>query len=706
MRVSRISILVGLALVVTVSSPCFLLAEVKSGALFDEAIQAVDSGRPTLAQEKLRELLKQYPDNYPALVVLGQLESEELGGGDQGLRRLNAAQLLMKAAVLQPLRAEAFLALAQLYYSSGYVAKGDEAAKMAVAANPYSYEAFCLLGQRYEDSGNFTEAAKTYSRGLEHYGMDPYLTERRYLAATRGGLTPEKFITVPSGTGKPWSIFVRQYPDFYLMADYSQAAGKIPNAASHYSLPLFRFNSCKRETVPTRRYKDLYEAFVKASLTDPGLYKPVRAELDRIRKEALKAISKEHGDKAKAKALYSWLKKNVLKTYDRRRGVLADSLLKKKRYVSLNASILYTLIAREAGLKVDGSLLPGHFFATVDDGLRKIPVELSAEARLGLPQEKGFDVLWWDQFRLLTQLSKDHGVQTGAGSRMLGSLDPTRLTAYQFLSTNDHNLARIEDEFKDETEYKKSLQEAILRNRRELASRLSAIQDRYRREPNKLESLSQRTKEKFKAERRKEELEIGIINQRLRKAKAKYFIETGLALLRNAKAMAPRVDEFIDREEQALDLLASVDVGPAMNSMMDRQRRRNEFFRQLSENLLNLQIEERVSGKASAAATRVQEAIRRINAELAAIDAEEKRSWKSEKDDWLNAITRLDKVVEELPCSQRLKRSLESLCWTAVRLAEKNKDNLTADQVVRTGLARLPNSDFARYYRDRESGNL
>jgi hypothetical protein len=537
--------------------------------------------------------------------------------------------------------------------------------------------------------------------------MDPYLTERRYLAATRGGLTPEKFITVPSGTkAKPWSIYVRQYPDFYLMADYSQAAGKIPSATRHYTLPLFRFNSCQGERVRTRRYKDLYEAFIKASLTDPGLYKPLRAQLDRIRKEALKAISKEHGDKAKAKALYLWLKKNVLKTYDRRRGVLADSLLKKKRYVSLNASILYTLIAGEAGLKVDGSLLPGHFFATVDDGLRKIPVELSAETRLGLPQEKGFDVLWWDQFRLLTQLTKDHGVRTGSGSRMLGALDPTRLTAYQFLSTNDYNLARIENEFKDEMEYKKSLQEAILRNKRELASRLSAIEDRYRREPNKLESLSQRTKDKFKAERRKQELEIGIINQRLRKAEAKYFTETGLALIRHAKAMAPRVGEFIDREEQALELLASVDIGPAMNSMMDRQRRRNEFFRQLSENLLNLQIEERVSGKASAAATRVQEAIRRVNAELAAIDAEEKRSWESEKDEWLNAITRLDKVVEELPGSQRLKRSLESLCWTTVRLAEKNKDNLTADQVVRTGLARLPDSDFARYYRDRETGNL
>jgi tetratricopeptide (TPR) repeat protein len=706
MRVPRISILLGLALVIMVSSPSYVPAEVKSGTLFDEAIQAVDSGRPTLAQEKLRELLKKDPDNYPALVLLGQLESAELSGGDQGLRQLNAAHLLMRAAVLQPLRAEAFLALAQLYYRSGYVAKGDEAAKMAFAANPQSYEAFCLLGQRYEDSGNFTEAMKIYSKGLEHFGMDPYLTERRYLAAAGGGLTPEKFITIPSGKGKPWSIFVRQYPDFFLMSEYSLAAGNIPSATRHYTLPLMRFSSCKRDSVSKRRYKDPYEVFIKASLTDPGLYGPLRAKLDRIRKDALKVMAKERGDKAKAKALYAWLKKKVLRTYDGKRGVLADSLLKKKRYVSLNASILYALIAREAGLKADGFLLPGHFFVIVNDGLREIPVELSADARLGLPKDRGFDVVWWDQFRLLTQLDKEHGARKGAGSRLLGPLDPTLLTAYQFLNTNDYNLARIEDEFKDETQYKKTLQETILRNKRELASRLKAIRDRYNREPDKLESLVRRTKEKFKEERRKQELEIAIIDQRLREAKAKYLSKTGLKLIRNAEAVAPRVEEFIDREEQVLNLLAEVDVGPAMNSMMDRKLRRNEFLRQLSEERMNLQIEQRVSGRTSAGATRIQETIRRIEAELAAIEAEGKRSWETEKDAWLNAVTRLDKVVEELPCSRRLKRSLESLCWTAVRLAEKNKDNLTVDQVVRTGMARLPNSEFARYYRDKESGNL
>jgi hypothetical protein len=62
--------------------------------------------------------------------------------------------------------------------------------------------------------------------------------------------------------------------------------------------------------------------------------------------------------------------------------------------------------------------------------------------------------------------------------------------------------------------------------------------------------------------------------------------------------------------------------------------------------------------------------------------------------------------VTEVPCSRSLKRSLEAICWTTVRLAEKNKAQITMDQVIRIGVSRLPDSDFARHYRERESASL
>jgi hypothetical protein len=626
---------------------------------------------------------------------------EDLGGPGGASRVLDSENFFLLAAVTQPQRHEAYLGLAQLNYAAGYIERGDYFARLAQAVYPSSYEAFCLLGQRFEDSGNYVGAMEEYSEGLRYYGFDAYLTERRYLAASSGGLQPQWFVRVPSGRGAPWMFLLPKYPDFYLLNEYRREAGKVSEVGRHYALPIFTFGYCPEEKpVSERLAGDLYEDFVMSSLDNPAQYAAVRGNIDKIRKEALDAVSKVTGVKEKAKALYMWLKANVLKDYDQRDGVRVQDLIEKKKYVSLNASLLYTLIAREAGLPVRGIVGIGHAWASVDDGKRDIPIELIAEARLGLPQDQGFDVVWWDQFKLLNR--SDVGPEPGLRDskyRTTALIGPAELTGYQFFNVEAYNLDHLIGGFKEEMEHKKTLEDMIIQINRESAVRLESIKARYRRDPEEMERLLERTRERSLGETRKLQREIQAIVTRMEKEKAAYIEDKGLDLIKKARALAPGSEEFLRRHAEAYDLLAFVDILQVKDSAQDRRMRKKELEKLLTDRLTDLEITRRLSGAGSVAAEGIGLEIKRIRDAITSIDVDESRNWETEKAAWLTAINRLDRSVRELPCSERLKRRLESFCWTAVNMAQGHADAVTVDQVVAIGVSRLPTSDFARRYR-------
>jgi len=185
----------------------------------------------------------------------------------------------------------------------------------------------------------------------------------------------------------------------------------------------------------------------------------------------------------------------------------------------------------------------------------------------------------------------------------------------------------------------------------------------------------------------------------MEKEKAAYIEDKGLDLIRKARALAPASEEFIRRHAEAYDLLAFVDILQVKDSAQDRRLRTKELEKLLTDRLTDLEITKRLAGGGSVAAEGIGREIKRIKDAIASLEVDESRNWETEKAAWLKAIKRLDRGVRELPCSERLKRRLESFCWTAVNMAQVHRDPVTVDQVVAIGVSRLPTSDFARRYR-------
>ncbi|MCA1959986.1 MAG: hypothetical protein LDL33_04240 [Desulfomonile sp.] len=726
MRVRRVLLLAGVMFLI--AQLCAIAAEPKKtrAGLLGEAMKAIEAGRTPLAKEKLIDLLRLDPENYAALLLLGQLEMTDLGGADTAKKIAGAENYLLQAAIAQPQRAEAYLGLAALAYETGYIDRGDYYARIAQDVDPKSYQSFGLLGQRYEDSGNFAGAVDQYQRALTVYGFDPYLTERRYLAATRGGLQPEWTYPLtgkvpvavpragagPSPAAAPTKgpavtvLFLRRYPDYYLLNEYRKESGRDPSAAKRFVLPLFQPDYCPRDVIPSNPYKDLYEAFIKASVTDPAQYTRLRQELDRIRSEALKAVAHVQGVNAKGRALYKWLKANVLKQYDAQDGAFAQGILEQKKYASLSGAILYALIAQEAGLPVTGTVTAGHALVLLNDGKRKIPVDIAAGMAKDVPEEAGFDAVWWDQFKMRDILD-DQGVpQASIGAKISPEVRPAGLLAYQHMSANESGLERIEAQFKEEVAYKKTLEDMIMQSNREAATRVASIRARLYADPDRAKIELEREQRKFQEDLTRYQKELQKANATIEKEKARYYSERGLNLLRTARALAPRLEEAIQREEEAFVFIARAEARPALEAIENGIRMRRQVEKQLTEKLDDLELEKALSGPSSSTAVMLQSEIEVVETELTRLDETEIRDWQTERGAWLKALKVLESGIQSLPCSEHLKKRLEAFCWAAVTRAEKARDAAAIDEVIRIGTSRLPTSEFARKHQEQRLGRM
>lgn len=726
MRVRRVLLLAGVMFLI--AQLCAVAAEPKKtrAGLLGEAMKAIEAGRTPLAKEKLTDLLRLDSENYAALVLLGQLEMTDLGGADTAKKIADAENYLLQAAIAQPQRSEAYLGLAALAYETGYIERGDYYARLAQDVDPKSYRSFCLLGQRYEDSGNFTGAVDQYQRALTDYGFDPYLTEKRYLAATRGGLQPEwtypltgRVVTAAPRLGaepRPGAepakgpgrtvLFLRRFPDYYLLNEYRKESGRDPSAVKRFTLPYFDPDYCPRDVIPPNPYKDLYEAFIKASVTDPAQYARLRQELDRIRSEALKAVANVQGVNAKGRALYKWLKANVLKQYDAQDGAFAEGILEQKKYASLSGAILYALIAQEAGLPVTGTVTAGHALVLLNDGKRKISVDVAAGMAKDVPEEAGFDAVWWDQFKMRDILD-DQGVpQSSLGAKIPAEVRPAGLVAYQLMSALESGLERVESRFKEEVAYKKTLEDMIIQTNREAATRVASIRARLYADPDRVKVELEREQRKFQEDLNRLQKELRKANATIEREKARYYSERGLNLLRMARALAPRLEEVVDREEDAFEFIARAEARPALEAMEEGTASRRLVEKRLTEKLDNLELEKALSGPSSSSAVTLQSEAEVVESELARLDNTEIKDWQTERRAWLKALTALERGIQELPCSEHLKKRLEAYCWATMARAEKSRDGATMDEVIRIGTSRLPTSEFSRKYREQRAGRM
>jgi tetratricopeptide (TPR) repeat protein len=307
MNVIRMAVL-GMLFVV-LAAPGVGFAGLRTADLMLEGIQAEEEGRPVIAREKFEEVLKKEPFNYHALVRLSQMEMKDLTGPNKYKRALEAERRFLLASIAQPHRPEAYLGLAKLNYELGYIEEGNRYSKVALGADPSCYEAFCLLGQQFEDSGNYYAAMSEYAAALNYYPFDLYLADKRYMAAAKGGLKPYKLVVVDvqdlKDIGIIFYIMANNDPDYQQLARYRQEAGHAAATRGKYDLPSFGFKYCSAASRPTNRYSDLYEAFLRATVKDEDEYRRLRDKLDKIRQEALKIIKSASGDKAKGPIPFS-----------------------------------------------------------------------------------------------------------------------------------------------------------------------------------------------------------------------------------------------------------------------------------------------------------------------------------------------------------------------------------------------------------------
>ncbi len=708
MKVLRMVSLFGLVVCFAAAGLCPDDASARSDRHVSEALKILDAGRPLLAKEKLNEALQMDPENYHALVLRGQIEMQDVTSPNRGARVLFAESCFLRGCVAQPQRPEAYLGLAQLNYSLGYVKEGDKYARMARSLDPHSYKALCLVGQRYEDSGNFTGALDIYNLALTHYPFDTYLLDKRYVAAASGGLEPEEVYILEAGDGKNrWRLTLPAYPDFFLLEEFKKESVTDLEVTPQYSLPRFTLSYCEEDAPPRKRFGDLFGPFLQAGLTDESSYRRLRDDLQDIRAKAKDVIAKAQGDKAKAKALYDWLKTDVLGKYDLDKGMLAADILRDKNYVSLNASILYTLLARENNLPVNGVLQARHAYAILEDPEKPVNIELSAEPRFGMKRAEGFGADWWRQFQLKANMEITGGLAADPVDRNIGVVEPDTLTAYQFLNAKTYGARRIEERFKEEAELKRTLEDKIMDLNREAVSQIAGLESRYQREPEKLDTLVQLTREKFRDEAEQLQRQAESIGFKIKGELARFNYEAGRRLMENARSLAPNVEEFITEIERSYSDMALAKLHPVIATMNQRERQIAELRRKIAKVFTERAVEERFSGPESTFVDELGAKLKGLMGRVDAVKASRKAEWESkERDAWLNAMNILAAGIKDFPCSDRLKRQLESYCWQAARIAEDNEDPMTRDKILELASEYLPGSDFTRRYRQKLSGRF
>ncbi|MBM3301627.1 MAG: hypothetical protein FJY85_16975, partial [Deltaproteobacteria bacterium] len=416
-------------------------------------LEAFQSVSPQHREAKLREVLAKDPENYYALLKMGELELER-----SEKAHLKAIEYFLLAALAQPQRAEAYLALAQAYFDMGYVPEGTEYMIKALMGphTRLTYEAVSLEGQNFLDTANFYAAVITYANAAlsanSPWKDDPHLLRKLYQAAS---LSDAPSFWVWKDTGAPAEGVGNVYWIPYVFAKFvagqssldeeatyraflkvlreqaekireiypklsPRAAEKLINVKLYprvmemirarlgesetletavqdrfiLSKKFYNFGACDKERARMLDPDmDLYEVFLEASIKDPTERRKFMNKLDKIKKQALEEIKGIDDPRERGKALFKWLRENLLVKYDAVDGIPAEGVIDKNKYLCLSGAIVYTLFARDAGLKVNGFLRPNHAFAVMYDKRGdRINVETTGPVKDTAESPSGFDL--------------------------------------------------------------------------------------------------------------------------------------------------------------------------------------------------------------------------------------------------------------------------------------------------------------------------
>ena len=361
--------------------------------------------------EKFQQVLKADPDNYYALLKIG------ISRANDPNQFVEAVDYFLRAALSKPDSPEAYQHLAQLYYKTGYIREGDRFLNLSRNLGGQDfYDSIRLLGWRYEDTGNYSAAVRTYANAAlppnSKFRGNPYFLQRLYASALSSEAPydwAEPVFKLMQGENSGQAIIrtlqakMNQDPQFMLSSsqvstgantelrsaildELRNVVGMTDRVPETPELPnvVYKSFSCNPGDIKIKTPSDPYAAFAAASIDSPESRRKVVAGLHRLRDEALKDLEKDTLLEDKAERLYLFLKRNALTEYNLFEGYSAKDIVEHKRFISLTGTILYMLIARDANLPVYAVLEPGHAYPVLDLGKeRRTRIELTAETNEG-----------------------------------------------------------------------------------------------------------------------------------------------------------------------------------------------------------------------------------------------------------------------------------------------------------------------------------
>jgi uncharacterized tellurite resistance protein B-like protein len=681
-------------------------AEQSADELLLDAFNAERAGGdPGRIAEKFEAVIKADPENYYALVKLGSMKMAEPGSSPE----LAAINYLLRAAIAMPNNPEAFLYLAQLYYKMGYIIEGDRYLRMCEGINRrLVYDAICLSGWRYEESGNYFEAIMTYAPAAlspdSKFMGDPFLFKRLYEAAQLSqppydwvyGVTRllfqdqgqeiidmvnnsvlQAFVSNPrleafhkskdAANSILRDLIVSELKPYVAMLDKVPESYEVP-AALHKTL------FCSPEELRSPRFTDPYEAFVAASPESARDKAVVLREVKKIRDQALKEISTVAKNEEKAKVLYGWLKKNVLRDYSALDGDSAKSIVEMQKFDSLSGTILYVLIAQDAKLQVKAFLVPGHAFAVMDED-RPIWINVAAEG------SQGFDV----KEDVMEKFRERNPAFERSGFEPYGQIsDPMRLVAFLFVDSAVKNVDRLVLN-RNESLFRKVLQEDFALDDTAQSEVIEGLRQQGSARvasPNGTVHLSLASPQ-FAGLIRK----MAASDSRFRKGLLVRYDE-GIALLKTAKQLAPLDARFGVVSDDLVTDAARSEYDTANAGTINRAAQRAKAFLTAAESDFSTLLTATAGTRGPEALTGNQRAT--LEDEQAKITEEERQLWPGEAQGWLNGLKRIAAEVKQHPCNERLRRSLAAVYAKALATAERRQDAGTADEIKRIASTLLP----------------
>ncbi len=643
-------------------------------------------GSSAKVAEKFEALLKADPNNYFALLKLGTIKMQNSQGKSQDKKAMaEAVDYFLRASLSRPENPDAFLYLAELYYKFGYVGEGDNYARMAKTLSRYVvYDNVCLMGSRYEDTGNYYAAVMTYAPvalGAESkFRFDPYLVNRlqsaafqapppydwvypvfdqllgeerskQILDALRTALN-EAVANVPQMVQKDYvEIAVKMLLRELLLGGLQSVVSADSKIPERHEMPTVFYKQffCKPEEIPSNPFKDPYEAFVKASFDSVQEQTRVLSELKGLRDDALKVIAEEKSDVEKAKKLFIWLKKRILVDYNALDGFSAKNVIDDKKFLCLSGSIVYTLLARDANLNVCGVLEPGHAYASLISD-RKIRIETTTEG------PEGFDY----RPEAVKSHERDRVLQLGPFANYGEITEPMKFVAYQFINAaefgrQDLVMNRNEKLFKqilkEMTHIDEGTQADVITRWKTygiMSSRDNMIFWRVVRKMAAADDI-------FRAD---------MIKQ----------LDKNVEFLKTARALSPFDLVYRDTIRRYIMEAADFESLPAEVAEEERNQKRIKLQAKRRSGDRSMIVASTGLKPAKKTAEEQEMDASSIDAELEQLNQEAEENWEVEKKFWLKRLKRLANASKDFPCDENLQNNLARVSGRVQLLAAARGD--------------------------------